>query len=143
LVDWLRSRPATLDPGTVELIYSAARRPLTWACAGRGGTLSHQVEQLPTKDAATSVGVTVGQQAASSHGRRIVVTYVSDLGLRLLGDPRPHQAVVKSAGFRWSNHQHCWYLPDSRGRAPDTRLLEDLAEELVLLGFDVEVTLAD
>ena len=72
-----------------------------------------------------------------------MVNYSDALGLRVLGDPRPHQAVTKSAGLHWSRAQHCWYLPNSRGRAADILLIEDLAQQLGLLGFDVEVEFVD
>ena len=72
----------------------------------------------------TSISLRAEPEATSPEARKIVVPYTPDTGLRLFGNPRPHQAAVKSGGFRLSNRPQCWYLPDSRGRAPDSRLVE-------------------
>ena len=67
----------------------------------------------------------------------MVITYSATEGLRLHGDPRPHQRVVKEAGFRWDGRQVCWYVPGGGQLAPG--VLDGMAGRLRGLGFEVEV----
>jgi hypothetical protein len=143
IVDWLRSQPAKLGSGTVEAIYSVSRRRSTWACSGHEGTSPRRSAGPPAEEPTASVANEFAQVAPGLVRRKIIVDYSGALGLRVLGDPRPHEAVAKSAGLHWSRAQRCWYQPNSRGRAPDTLLIEALVKQLRLLEFDVEVELAE
>jgi hypothetical protein len=140
IVDWLRSQPEVIDAGTVEAIYSAAHLRATWAGTSRRSTESLPRERRSKEGTFTSISPGAEPEPTTPETRKIVVAYAPDTGLRLFGDPRPHQAIVKSAGFHWSNRQQYWYVPDSVGRAPDSRLVADLVEQLGLRGFDVAVT---
>ena len=123
IVDWLRSQPAELASETVEAIYSVA----VFARPGPG--LAPKVRlpvrvraQLPKKLRPQST-TSLPKQHRGLVRQKIVVKYSGALGLRVLGDPRPHEAVTKSADLRWSRAQRCWNLPNSRGRAPDILLI--------------------
>jgi hypothetical protein len=48
--------------------------------------------------------------------------------------------ILKRAGFRWGRSIQCWYVPNSRDRAPRLLLLDRVAEELRAAGHTVTVT---
>jgi hypothetical protein len=70
----------------------------------------------------------------------ISITHTAADGTLLAGDPRPHQGLVKAAGFRYSGRVG-WYVRGSRDRHPRVAALESLAVALRSHGFDVTVEL--
>lgn len=48
--------------------------------------------------------------------------------------------IIRRAGFRWGRSIQCWYVPNSRDRAPRLVMLDRLAEELRDAGHEVTVT---
>jgi hypothetical protein len=115
VVEWLKAQPAVLGPAEVEAIYSVARRSTTWLSATTSEVVpsppSAEPSGPPPKDSAPLTGRRSLQSLAAeppSGTGRVVITYSATEGLRLYGDPRPHQRVVKEAGFRWDGRRVCW-----------------------------------
>jgi hypothetical protein len=136
LARWLCSQPSVLSSEEIEGIFSVARRPSTWGtttAADDGSTRSAQTAPRapagPAEDAHRPQPV----------GTRIFISFSPKWGFRLFGDPRPHQGVVKAAGFRWSGKQRCWYLPRGREKPPSGAVIDALVAQLRDLGLSVEV----
>lgn len=133
LAGWLWSLPSLLSPKEVDGIFSVARLPGTWTSTSLAeGVLEGNPargDAHPHRAQATPRGVA---------GTKLLITYSQADGLRLFGDPRPHQGLVKAAGFHWSARQQYWYLPDSRGKPLASGITEELVAQLRGLGFSVE-----
>lgn len=69
----------------------------------------------------------------------VTISHSAGEGTLLTGDPRPHQQLVKDAGFRWSGRQRFWYVPNSRDRLPWTDRINGLADRLRAAGLTVAV----
>lgn len=97
-------------------------------------------EAHPTAPAEkSSRTATVANNTRVPASSTIHVTHTSTKGTVVRGDPRPHQALLKAAGFRWSGTQCCWYLPGSRGNPAPVDRVERIADELNDVGFVVKV----
>jgi hypothetical protein len=133
LVEWLSSQPHCFSAEKVDSVYSVARRSTTWASKSEPSAPVTAVSDHPISTPANSgVGaMTIGSAVTIGH------SFVS--GTRLVGDPRPHTALVRAAGFRWSAKQSLWYIPDSPDRPADTVAIDHLAGQLRELGFKVEI----
>lgn len=68
----------------------------------------------------------------------ITITHTPEEGTLLDGDPRPHQQLVKDAGFRWSRSVG-WYVRGSRDRRPQMHRINQAAEALRGVGFEVTI----
>ena len=144
IVEWLKTQPTVLGLAEVEAIYSVARRSTTWLSATTREVVpsaaSAEPSGSPPQHSAQAAGRRPVQSPAAeppSAAGRVTITYSATEGLRLYGDPRPHQRVVKEAGFRWDGRRVCWYVPDGGRLAPG--VLDDMAGRLRELGFEVEV----
>lgn len=137
VADWLGSQPATLSPDEVEAIFSAARRSTTWVGAAARPFAPRQApEELSgLRPSPSTPAAGHGLDPVPAAGSRVVVTYSPAQGLRLYGDPRPHQRVVKDAGFRWDGRRSYWYVP--RGGRLTPGVVESLGYQLRGLGFQV------
>lgn len=146
IVEWLRSQPLLLSSEEVETIFSAARRPTTWL-----STLPAQMALTPTSDKSSDVpprppaSITEARgspsqphaDGPSGAGGRLVITRCKAEGLRLHGDPRPHQRILKEVGLRWDGRRGYWYVPGAGELDPG--VVEGLAALLSGLGFQVEM----
>ena len=132
LVECLTSQPHYLSPEKVDKVYSVARRSSTWAPKQEP---SAPVQAVPEPSNSAPIN---SSARAMMIGSAVTIAHSSVSGTRLLGDPRPHTALVRAAGFRWSARQSFWYIPDSRDRPADTIAIDYLAGQLRELGFEVE-----
>lgn len=69
----------------------------------------------------------------------VTISHEAQEGTLIRGDFRPHQALVKAEGFRWSGRERFWYLPSSRDKIPNVPRIERVAAALRSVGFTVEV----
>jgi hypothetical protein len=150
IAEWLAAQPRNLSADQVEAIFSAGRRSTTWrpplsaAAEGptQGGTRSASepvtTSDNPDRDQDISqVGLAPAPVAAKK--TELLIGHSSARGTVLRGDPRPHTKLVSAAGFRWSAHQQLWYLPQSRELPARAELVQALAEQLRVRGFEVHV----
>lgn len=72
----------------------------------------------------------------------ITITHTPEDGTVVDGDPRPHQAALKDAGFRYSRNVG-WYIRGSRDRRPQQWRIDKAAAALREVGFEVVVDVED
>jgi len=119
--------PAGLEPEEAPITGTPeGDRNEVPVAAGASTSLEASAEGMQVADLPTSI--------------RLIHT--SKEGTVVRGDPRPHQALLKAAGFRWSGPQRCWYLPGSRGKPVPADQVGRLVAELNDVGFVVKVEIA-
>jgi hypothetical protein len=150
VTEWLAAQPGTLSPERVEAIFSVGRRSTTWrpglSVATEGptdeGTRSASVHvatnDKPDRDLDSSEAGRAPSPVAVTH-TELLIGHSLAKGTILRGDPRPYTKLVSAAGFRWSAHQRSWYLPQSRELPPRVDVIQALAEQLRVRGFQVHV----
>jgi len=135
VVEWLNSQPQLFSAEKVDSVYGVARRSSTWVPKERHSAPGSAAPAQPTSARPNSVS------GATTVGLTVTISHSSVSGTRLVGDPRPHTALVRAAGFRWNAKRSFWYIPDSPDRRADTAAIEHLAGQLRELGFKVEIAI--
>jgi len=125
VVDWLKSQPQCFSGDKVDSVYGVARRSSTWVPKERPSAAVTAVPEQPASVMTVGLAVTISHSSVS--------------GTLLIGDPRPHTAIVKAAGFRWNPKRSFWHVPNSPDRPADIVAIDHLAEQLRGLGFKVEI----
>jgi hypothetical protein len=135
LVEWLSSQPQCFSAEKIDTVYGVARRSSTWV-----STEERSARVIAVSDHSTPAPAD-GGAGATTAALAVTIDHSYVSGTRLIGDPRPHTALVRAraAGFRWSAKQSFWYIPDSRDRPADTIAIDHLASQLRGLGFKVEI----
>lgn len=133
LVEWLNSQPQCLSAEKVDSVYGVARRSSTWMPKERPAGPVIRAPEQPSSARPNSA------PAVIPVGLTVTISHSSVSGTRLIGDPRPHTALVRAAGFRWNAKRSFWYIPDSPDRPVDAVSIDRLAGQLRELGFKVEI----
>lgn len=73
----------------------------------------------------------------------LTIEHTDDAGTLLDGTSRGDGTaqIVKALGWRWGRSITSWYVPRSRGRAPQRVLIERTAQQLRDAGHDVAITI--
>ncbi|HEV3071869.1 MAG TPA: DUF3560 domain-containing protein [Solirubrobacteraceae bacterium] len=74
-------------------------------------------------------------------GGDLTVTHTNTDGTLVIGTRRGDGSrdVLKAAGFRWSRHLGAWFMPQTRGRPPRYRRIDEVTAALEAAGFTVTV----
>lgn len=75
----------------------------------------------------------------------ITISHTAETGTLVEGTVRGDGSaeILKHEGWRWGRSISCWYLAQSRDRAPRRRTIERTGAQLRAAGFDVEIDIDD
>jgi uncharacterized protein DUF3560 len=68
---------------------------------------------------------------------QITISHTPEEGTLATGDTRPHAAILKQIGFRWSRNLGAWFIPNSRDRLPRDYTIKDAETALTRAGATV------